>query len=358
MPERLGLSGRVPDGSVVFRGVALNDLRYSFDGRTWRQVYGGLSLDQEHETISTWSSVDPLGYREARTTAQWACAETRRRFKADVGTRRYEQVDFVRPMPMTFERWTAPGGGELLPSEPTFRREAVQLHTFQILRLEVSGHLNPGDVAREFRGRGYPVYVDEVEYYFNRLGAAEARVTASTHRIDEDVLRLFYGELPPESQEDRAERERRREESRARAEKAQERALATLRSVVTAEQWEQWEQHNAIDVVGSKGTRYRIREGREGNVYQLDDQGELVFSWCAAPDGEVRDKDGEVAGYLPTPDIVLGQLLALITDEPGFLRTANLYHRFQDVAPPKWSGEHYELWRERHGGRVREWVPF
>lgn len=82
----------------------------------------------------------------------------------------------------------------------------------------------------------------------------------------------------------------------------------------------QYEADRVFEVIGSRGGRYRIRPGHMANVDALDPvTGEVTGRLCAHPDLW----DGH--GTLPDPDIALGQLLHLTTDEPGFCRLANVH---------------------------------
>jgi hypothetical protein len=56
---------------------------------------------------------------------------------------------------------------------------------------------------------------------------------------------------------------------------------------------------------------YRIKKGRAGNVYLIDN-GKPKFKYCAHPND-----------YTPDGDAMLAQLLMLKTDEAGFIKTAN-----------------------------------
>ena len=65
--------------------------------------------------------------------------------------------------------------------------------------------------------------------------------------------------------------------------------------------------------VKGKRFRYRIREGRSGNVDALDASGCVISRFCAHPLGQV-----------PVYDVMLAQKLWIETDEGMFLRKAAL----------------------------------
>jgi hypothetical protein len=92
--------------------------------------------------------------------------------------------------------------------------------------------------------------------------------------------------------------------------RAEEKGLVLLRSWLTPEQDEQWIRDSEIDVVGcDTGTRYRITNGINMNVIELDKDGRSVRRWCFTPVGSV------VKG-----DVLLAQKIALETME-NYART-------------------------------------
>ena len=95
--------------------------------------------------------------------------------------------------------------------------------------------------------------------------------------------------------------------------KADERALALLRSWLTPEQDWQWAVRGEFEVVGcDTGTRYRITSRAVMNVDQLDADGRPVRQWCFIPQGG-----------LATGDVLLAQKIALETMEREALVVAN-----------------------------------
>lgn len=103
--------------------------------------------------------------------------------------------------------------------------------------------------------------------------------------------------------------------------RATERATVVLMSFLTPAQQASYERDKSFRVVGSAGGVYRIRYGSAGNVdwFAPGAVDRPTGILCAHPDLW----DG--GDYLPTPASMLAQALALITDEPGFVRDANIH---------------------------------
>lgn len=121
---------------------------------------------------------------------------------------------------------------------------------------------------------------------------------------------------------ERAARVAAEEQRRIARAHATNRASATLRQFLTPDQWASFERDRTFQVVGSAGGLYRLRYGVAGNVDWLEGGGldDAAGVLCAHP--RAVDEDGY---YLPTPDVLLAQMLALVTDEPGFVRVANVH---------------------------------
>lgn len=116
---------------------------------------------------------------------------------------------------------------------------------------------------------------------------------------------------------ERDERTRTRNEATARAE-------AWLLTLLDDDQKRDYQQNGTFDIIGSHGGRYRIHQGSMGNVEwiaPLTEANEATSSrqnmLCAHPN--MRQ------GWLPHADVAIGQMLALVTDEPEFLRLANVH---------------------------------
>jgi hypothetical protein len=120
------------------------------------------------------------------------------------------------------------------------------------------------------------------------------------------------------AEELRVEQEVRYAERRLERERAAARSLELLRVLLSDEQWASYQENGWFEVRGSKGGRWRIRNrGQSGNVDLMPEIGEeREASYCAHP--------GE---HLPDADAHAAQMLALVTDEEMFVRTANVHYR-------------------------------
>lgn len=98
---------------------------------------------------------------------------------------------------------------------------------------------------------------------------------------------------------------------------ATSRAESLLLEMLSQSQRERYQLLGEFEVMGSAGTLYRIKRGVSGNVEWVNSDGVVGGRLCAHP--TMRD------GWLPTEDVVLAQFLALTTDEPAFLRLANVH---------------------------------
>lgn len=96
---------------------------------------------------------------------------------------------------------------------------------------------------------------------------------------------------------------------------AEKKGMALLKSWLTPEQLASYESQSHFEVIGSdSGKRYRIRQGRQMNIDELDGKGRKVCGWCFLPEG------GLVAG-----DCMLAQKIALETNETAALKVANKF---------------------------------
>jgi len=96
--------------------------------------------------------------------------------------------------------------------------------------------------------------------------------------------------------------------------------------VLTPEEYEIYDVAGVIEITGSAGGKYRIvQSGYEGNVEQLDADGEVTMRVCAHPRNPGRN--------LPSGDMWVGQVLALKTDEEEFLAMANVHWSREPVRP-------------------------
>lgn len=93
---------------------------------------------------------------------------------------------------------------------------------------------------------------------------------------------------------------------------ADAKAKELLIQFLTPEQTAMLETMKAIAVQSVTGKQYRIRKGWAGNIDELNERGEVVARLCVHPNINI-----------PEYDNMLGQMLALQTDEAGLLRIAN-----------------------------------
>lgn len=85
-------------------------------------------------------------------------------------------------------------------------------------------------------------------------------------------------------------------------------------SHLSTEQRASYANDQSFEVVGSAGNRYRINRGADHNVTYFSTNGRYS-ELCAVP---------QDVHLLPYPLVALAQMLALVTDEPGFLQVANI----------------------------------
>jgi hypothetical protein len=93
----------------------------------------------------------------------------------------------------------------------------------------------------------------------------------------------------------------------------EERALELLKANLSAAQLQEYKRSCSFEVVGgSTGLRYRILQGHQLNVEQLDVKGRRTCVLCFTPEGA-----------LPIGDVMLAQKLALELFETDALKVAN-----------------------------------
>lgn len=108
------------------------------------------------------------------------------------------------------------------------------------------------------------------------------------------------------------------EAHRARRGELQRHAREVLARILDDTNRKSLEKDNRVHVTGSHGGRYVVTVGYSGNVYRLDAQGKYGESLCAHPEMVLNG-----ALELPVEVAMATQILALQTDEPGFLAVAN-----------------------------------
>lgn len=160
--------------------------------------------------------------------------------------------------------------------------------------------------------------MEEEVYYLNNPGYA------CTAAVVTCVSMMYAGGLsstcyvpgmfqPPQyTPEQIAEFRAQHEEHQRKAQEAADRGMKLLRSWLDPQQSEQYAKDGYFDVVGSRGTRYRITNGTAGNVHEFDKHGKQIASWCFHP-----------GGALCMGDTMLAQKIALETDERAAIRVAN-----------------------------------
>ena len=120
-----------------------------------------------------------------------------------------------------------------------------------------------------------------------------------------------------------------RERYRAIEDIREARGITLLREWLSREQQAQFDASKSFNVVGcDTGKRYRIRHGTGTNVHEIDDAGRPVMGWCFVPSGHVVEGD-----------VMLGQKIALETNERAALAVANRFPvdpgRTNSTAPPR-----------------------
>jgi hypothetical protein len=95
-------------------------------------------------------------------------------------------------------------------------------------------------------------------------------------------------------------------------EAAERKSLALLREWLSPAQLSQYEKDKTFETIGSKtGKRYRIEQGNQQNVFELDEDGQPVRGLCFVP-----------LGFLASGDVMLAQKIALETDEEAAIEVA------------------------------------
>lgn len=133
--------------------------------------------------------------------------------------------------------------------------------------------------------------------------------------------RVIAEELTPHLEAIREDQRRERDAAEQRRREAKARARATLERFLDAAQRKQLQTQRFFEVVvGEAKRRYRVMQGRAGNVHLVDADGRKVASYCIHPRMGVPDED-----------TMLAQKLMLEHNEAEFLRVAN-EQRYQRAA--------------------------
>lgn len=151
--------------------------------------------------------------------------------------------------------------------------------------------------------------------------------TAGTGEAANTVVRSYAYRTtaaPFLTPEQKAENDRRAEESRKAAKaarlakekadrKADRKARALLTRHLSRSQRREVKKDRAFHVISQSGKRYRIEVDRtHGNVFEVDAAGRKLLSFCVQPHG------------VPIADAVLAQKLHLQFNEDHFVKSANV----------------------------------
>jgi len=125
----------------------------------------------------------------------------------------------------------------------------------------------------------------------------------------------YFTEIPYEWFEGRVAPERLHLWGRGATDEAHARGMRLLNENLSCDQRDQYERLGYFEVVGGEtGRRYRIKNGFQGNVVQLDNRDRPVRLLCFMPKGD-----------LGVGDVMLAQKLALELFERDTLKVANKF---------------------------------
>jgi len=157
---------------------------------------------------------------------------------------------------------------------------------------------------------------DQIPGAFNQLDELARQVGAQLPETAEE--RQARIEMAVSDRLRREEVQRQRQTERAlvgdlRA-KAQLRAEDLLLSCLTEEQRKMLKESGKFRLVGSNGSIYEIKRGRQHNIFKLDAQGNRVEELCVHP-----------GPHMPNADTMLLQKVSLETDEAEMRQIANIW---------------------------------
>jgi len=164
-------------------------------------------------------------------------------------------------------------------------------------------------------------YPGAVEYWNEPAETCEQRAAREARAAElAEQRRLERERQRVERERQLAEYARREAEVQAEREAAYARARDLLYRLLTAEQRAEHADRGTITVRGSEGNVFRLETSHyAGNVSWVDEHGgDVLGTMCAHP----RNCDLDGHG-MPSDDIFAGQVLALQTDERGFVSVAN-----------------------------------
>lgn len=349
---------RPRDRKGRFRGrytEMFGDLVLRCDGnlRRWTRAYAALAQSAEYTTTAvtnftaannntftgtgTYGNVTS-GYRPTYSAYvsydETAISFNDSRYQIQEGPLNLTTSDYV-PQPREFVVRAAVTGSALLNSDQALEDAEARARRQLEEMIESEGLVADTGTWR--------IWVDEARNGFASDTATvnvtwrEGRETPNENRwIDWASRRLNHG-VPVrarETAEERAareerervareERERLRAEREKQAAEAKARAEQLMAEVLSEAQVQEWHEHRHFHVETADGRRrYRIREGRAGNIVLVKDgdreaeEGAFLQRYCCHeyhPDGE----------RLPVEDTVLAQALFIQTAEDEFLELAN-----------------------------------
>jgi hypothetical protein len=150
------------------------------------------------------------------------------------------------------------------------------------------------------------------------------QATGTTWVVWNTQYMVYNGDRPPvpaqipfspeQLEEQRLARERARAARLAKEAKqaeAHERARVLLREFLDEQQRDTLDKHRWFEVVSPAGRRYRIHQGRQGNVYLIEG-GHQVMRYCIHP-----------SEWVPDEDTMLAQALMVRCAEDDFVNIAN-----------------------------------
>ena len=214
-----------------------------------------------------------------------------------VATDRHRSLG-MHGVPQLAERaWSEIIEDRMMAAEVDRRRsEITQMLASGLTREQLRAQLEQLYVVSDHAERHHPTATEV------RMREAEARALGSRRYVDllNDNMRdaLMYGlgigaGLP----------------------EVEARGYALLKSCLSPTQKETFEVHGYIEVRGgASGKMYRIKKGRQMNIFELDGKGREVQGFCVLP-----------AGNLCTGDVMLGQKIALEVEEAAALKIANKF---------------------------------
>lgn len=130
-----------------------------------------------------------------------------------------------------------------------------------------------------------------------------------------------------------------REQRRVARSKAQQKAMALLRSLLSADQAATLRRRGHFRVRAGSGATYRL-DPRFGMAERVEQHGRRWYARTAFCLHDAKDGD-----KMPPADVTVGHLLLILADEPIFLATAN-HNRRDD-----------QLWNREYLARMRNRQP-